>query len=85
MVGAWMSLSFFPPAAEPNAAVRHVVCILLAPVFFLVPGMRSWAGETGAVPGYVSVFAIVAIIALPSPPSVDGVPNDHRLCGVAVL
>jgi len=68
IVGAWMSLSSFLPAAEPNAAVRHVVTILLAPVFFLVPGMRSRAGETGAAPVYVSVVAIVAILALPSHP-----------------
>jgi hypothetical protein len=39
---------------------------VLAPLFFLVPRLRSWAGEAGVVPGYVSVVAAIAIVAIPS-------------------
>jgi len=66
IVGAWTSLSSFPRAAGPNVAIRYVVSTVLAPLFFLVPGMRSWTGEAGVVPGYVSVVAAIAIVAIPS-------------------
>jgi len=66
VVGARTSLSSFLPAAGPNAAVRYIVSTVFAPVFFLVPGMRSWAGETVPTPAYMSVVAVVAIVALPS-------------------
>jgi len=66
--GAWTSLSSFLPAAGPNVAVRYLVSILLAPLFLLVPWMRSWAGEAGAVPRYVSAIAVIAILAIPLHP-----------------
>jgi hypothetical protein len=66
VVGAWTSLSSFPPGAGPALALRYVVSTVFAPVFFLVPGMRSWAGEAVSTPAYVSAVAVVAIVALPS-------------------
>jgi hypothetical protein len=66
VVGAWTSLSSFLPAAGPNVRVRYMVSTVFAPVFFLVPGIGTWAGETVLTPAYISVVAVIALVALPS-------------------
>jgi hypothetical protein len=66
VVGAWSSLSSFLPAAGASVAVRYVVSTVFAPVFFLAPAMRLWAGEAASTPASVSVVAVIAIVALPS-------------------
>ena len=65
LLGAWMSLSSFFVNPGFGSAVRYAISVVLAPLFLLVPGVRSWAGETMSISAESSAIAVVAIVALP--------------------
>ena len=65
LLGAWMSLASFFVDPGFSTAVRYAVSVVLAPIFLLVPGVRSWAGEAASISAQSSAIAVIAIVALP--------------------
>jgi hypothetical protein len=65
---ACMSLAAFFTAPESKTMVLFIGSVLLAPLFFLLPWMRVWAGASFSVPTETVAVAAFAIVAVPFHP-----------------